>query len=263
VRWHASRVNASITAFDLEFHDAIERRTLIFPSGIVGQDLAGYTVIRQDEAGRAFVQGEARPIVTRVNVSRSRIRGFEAEANVRVASSWRARAFASMARGTELETGSPRRRMPPEMGGASITWQPVGSRWWVEGSMIAAARQDRLSDGDIGDARIGASRTAAAIASFFNGTATDRGLVSGGRLVATNETLAHVQARVLNGAPLRAMFTGTPGFVVFGARAGVRLGSHVDLTFIGENLGDRNYRLHGSGVDEPGINVMARLRARF
>ena len=275
VRWRSDRVSTSITAFDLEFHDAIERRTLIFPASIVGQDLAGYTVIRQDEAGRAYVQGEARPIVTRVNVSRSRILGFEAETNVRVTPSWRARAFASMARGTELGSnaqsprvgdpapGLPRRRMPPGMGGGSITWQPLGSRWWAEGSIIAAMKQDRLSDGDIGDARIGASRTPASIASFFNGTATDRGLVRDGRLVATGETLAQVQARVLNGAPLLAMFTETPGFVVFGARAGVRLGSHIDLTVIGENLSDRNYRLHGSGVDEPGINVMARLRARF
>jgi outer membrane receptor protein involved in Fe transport len=263
VRWQTSRVNASLTGFDLEFHDAIERRTLIFPTSIVGQNLAGYTVIRQDEAGRAYVQGEARPIVTRVNVSRSRILGFEADASVRLASAWRARAWASMARGTELETGLPQRRMPPGMGGGTLTWQPVDSRWWVEGSVIAATRQDRLSDGDIGDARIGASRTPASIASFFNGTATDRGLVSGGRLVSTGETLAQVQARVLNGAPLLAMFTETPGFVVFGARAGVRLGSHVDLTVIGENLGDTNYRLHGSGVDEPGVNVIARLRARF
>ena len=277
LRWQASRITTSVTAFDLEFHDAIERRTLIFPASIVGQDLAGYTVIRQDDVGRAYVPGEARPIVTRVNVSRSRIRGYEAEANLRMTSAWRARAFASMARGTELETGLhpnaqsprvggpglPRRRMPPGMGGGSITWQPVDSRWWVEGSVVAATKQDRLSDGDIGDARIGASRTPASIASFFNGTATDRGLVSGGRLVATGETLPQVQARVLNGAPLLAMFTETPGFVVFGARAGVRLGSRIDLTFIGENLSDRNYRLHGSGVDEPGINVMARLRARF
>ncbi|HJU45110.1 MAG TPA: TonB-dependent receptor [Vicinamibacterales bacterium] len=263
VRWQSGRVNASITAFNLEFHDAIERRTLIFPVSIVGQDLAGYTVIRQDDAGRAYVQGEARPIVTRVNVSHSRIRGFEAEANVRVASAWRTRAWASIARGTELETGLPRRRMPPGMGGATLTWQPPDARWWIEGSMIAATPQDRLSDGDIGDARIGASRTPASIASFFNGTATDRGLVSGGRLVATGETLAQVQARVLNGASLLAMYTETPGFIVFGARAGVRLGSHVDLSVIGENLGDRNYRLHGSGVDEPGVNVIARLRARF
>lgn len=263
LRWQSSRLSASLNVFDLEFDDAIERRTLIFPASIVGQDLAGYAVIRQDDLGRAYVAGEARPIVTRVNVSRSRTRGYEGEANVRLTSFLRTRAWASMARGTELETGLPRRRMPPGMGGASVTWQPVAARWWIEGTMIAATPQNRLSDGDIGDARIGASRTPGSMASFFNGTAVDRGLVRDGRLVSTGETLGQVQQRVLGGSTLLAMFTETPGFVVFGARAGIKLGSHVDLTFIGENLGDRNYRLHGSGVDEPGINVIARLRARF
>ena len=263
VRWHSARINLAFTAFNLEFHDAIERRTLVFPSSIVGLDLSGYTVIRQDDVGRAYVAGEARPIVTRVNVTRSRIRGFEGEANVRIASALRARGWASMARGTELETNRPRRRMPPGLGGASLTWQPVGARWWVEGTMIAATAQNRLSDADIGDARIGASRTPASIASFFNGTAVDRGLVRGGVLVATGETVAQVQARVLGGSSLLAMFTETPGFVVLGVRGGMRLGSHLDLTVIGENLADRNYRLHGSGVDEPGFNAVARLRAKF
>ena len=263
VRWNSSRLSTSLTAFDLEFQDAIERRTLIFPASIVGQDLAGYVVIRQDDQNRAYVAGEARPIVTRVNVSRSRIRGYEGEANVRLAQPLRARAWASMARGTELESGLPRRRMPPGMGGASLTWQPVGGRWWVEGTFIAATRQNRLSDGDIGDARIGASRTPAAIASYFNGTAVDRGLVRDGRLVSTGETLAQVQSRVLGTSSLLAMFTETAGFTVYGVRGGVRLGQHLDLTLIGENLGDKNYRLHGSGVDEPGMNFVARLRARF
>ena len=84
IRWRTGRVSTSVTAFDLEFHDAIERRTLIFPSSIVGLDLSGYTVIRQDDIGRAYVAGEARPIVTRVNVSRSRILGYEAETNVQI-----------------------------------------------------------------------------------------------------------------------------------------------------------------------------------
>ena len=138
VRWQSTRVSASINVFDNEFHDAIERRTLVFPTSIVGQDLAGYTVIRQDAIGRAYVAGEARPIVTRVNVSRSRIRGYEGEANVQLTPFLRTRAFASMARGTELEGGLPRRRMPPGMGGGSVTWQPVGARWWVEGTVLAA-----------------------------------------------------------------------------------------------------------------------------
>ena len=263
IRWRSGRVSSAITAFDLEFHDAIERRTLIFPSSIVGLDLSGYTVIRQDDIGRAYVAGEARPIVTRVNVSRSRILGYEAEANVQIATPLRLRGWASMARGTELETGTPRRRMPPGLGGATLAWQPSSGRWWVEGTMLASTKQDRLSDADIGDARIGASRTPASIAAFFNGTAVDRGLVRGGVLVATGETLAQVQARVLGTSTLLPMFTETPGFIVIGVRGGFPVGSHLDVTVIGENLGDKNHRIHGSGVDEPGINLMARLRARF
>ena len=262
LRWHAGRTNATVTVFDLEFHDAIERRTLVFPSGIVGQDLAGYSVISQDAIGRAFVAGEARPIVSRVNVSRSRIRGFEAEGRLRVTSALRSRVWASTAVGTELELNRPRRRMPPAMGGASLMWQPAAARWWVEATALAASAQDRLSDGDLGDARIGATRTPASVAAFFSGTAVDRGLVRDGRVVSTGETLAQVQARVLGTSQLLPLFTETRGFVVVGARAGFRIGSF-DLTVIGENLLDRNYRLHGSGLDEPGVNLVARLRARF
>jgi outer membrane receptor protein involved in Fe transport len=263
LRWQSGRLSAAATAFDLEFHDAIERRTLIFPSSIVGLDLSGYTVIRQDDSGRAYVAGEARPIVTRVNVTRSRVRGYEAEANVGLSAALRARAWASMSPGTELDTNLPRRRMPPGMGGATLTFQRPGGGWWVDATLLAATKQDRLSDADIGDARIGASRTPASIASFFNGTAVDRGLVRNGLLTATGETLPQVQARVLGGAPLLAMFTETPGFVIVGLRGGARIGPHLQLTVIGENIGDRNYRLHGSGLDEPGINVVARLRATF
>lgn len=263
LRWQSGRIGSSVTAFDLEFHDAIERRTLIFPGNVVGQDIAGYTIIRQDAAGRAYVTGEARPIATRVNVSRARITGFEADASLRATASTSVRVWGSSAKGTELETNTPRRRMPPAMGGMSVSWQRPGSRMWVASTLLAAASQERLSDGDIGDARIGASRTPASVAAFFNGTAVDRGLVKDSRLVATGETLAEVQARVLGGSQLSPMFTSTAGFVSLDVRAGFPLGSHMELTVIGENLADRNYRLHGSGVDEPGRGAHARLRVRF
>ena len=263
LRWHSRRASATITVFDLEFRDAIERRTVIFPSSIVGREISGYTIVRQDAVGRAFIQADARPLVTRVNVSRSRITGFEADAAAQLGRGWRARAFASSARGTELETSLPRRRMPPVMGGAALMWQPESRRWWIEGTVLAAAKQDRLSDGDIGDARIGASRTPAAIAAFFNGTATDRGWVRDGRLVSTNETLAQVQSRVMGTATLLPMFTETPGYAVLSVRAGMPIGAHLEWIVIGENLADRNYRLHGSGVDEPGANLQARLKIRF
>ena len=37
----------------------------------------------------------------------------------------------------------------------------------------------------------------------------------------------------------------------------------LDVTVMGENLGDVNYRLYGSGVDAPGVNLQVRTRYRF
>jgi outer membrane receptor protein involved in Fe transport len=59
------------------------------------------------------------------------------------------------------------------------------------------------------------------------------------------------------------LFDRAPGYVVFGARAGLRLMDRLDLTIIGENLTDRNYRLYGSGVDAAGASVTVRTRYRF
>ena len=227
----------------------------------------GSVGLHRDSAGRDWPRLRARRSAPdrdtrqRVALADPRLRGRDATCGSR-----RPRARAAGRRWRAAPSSKPtlpRRRMPPVMGGATLTWQPCGGRWWVEGTMLAATNQDRLSDADIGDARIGASRTPASIASFFNGTAVDRGLVRGGVLLATGETLAQVQSRVLGSSTLLPMFTETPGFVVFGVRGGVALARSVDLTVIGENLADTNYRIHGSGVDEPGINLMARLRARF
>jgi hypothetical protein len=166
-----------------------------------------------------------------------------------------------MANGRTLPDREFIRRMPPPMGGARLRW--TGDRTWVEGVVTFATEQTRLNSGDLSDARIGAVRTQSSIASFFNGTATDMGLVSGGVLQATGETLAEVQARVLGTAGSGQLFTSQPGFTVFGLRAGVRITRSFDVTAIGENLADTNHRLYGSGVDAPGFNVQVRTRYRF
>jgi outer membrane receptor protein involved in Fe transport len=54
-----------------------------------------------------------------------------------------------------------------------------------------------------------------------------------------------------------------PGYAVFGLRAGVRVTRALDVSVLGENLTDRNYRIYGSGLDGPGINVQVRMRYRF
>ena len=132
--------------------------------------------------------------------------------------------------------------------------------------MAFARAQTRLVTGDFTDARIGGRRTNAQIASYFNGTATDLGLVSGGILQATGETLAQVQMRLTGSTTSSAfsnLFNEAPGYVTIGARAMYPLSSRVDVIVIGENLTDKNYRVIGSGVDAAGRNAQVRLRVRF
>lgn len=263
VKYRTDRLAASLAVFDLDLVDAIQRRTAIFPSSIVGTTIAGYAVVAQDSDGRAFVAADPRPIVTRVNIDRARIAGFELDGQFRMTPEWIASGFFAMTNGHELGTGSFLRRMPPPLGGLRLKWEPTTRGVWLEGIATFARPQTRLSAGDLSDARIGARRSRSTIASFFNGTATDLGLVRSGVLVATGEALAEVQDRVLGSASAAPLYTRTPGFFVLGARGGWRFGPRVDLTVIAENLTDRNYRLHGSGVDAPGFNLQLKTRYRF
>ena len=52
---------------------------------------------------------------------------------------------------------------------------------------------------------------------------------------------------------------GTPGYVVFHARGGWRLGKHVALDLGLENILDEDYRVHGSGLNRPGRSLIVGL----
>ncbi len=261
VKFRAGRFSASAAAYDIEYLDAIERRAIVFPAGVVGTSIAGFEVVRQDATGVAYIAQDIRPIATRVNAGRARILGFDVDASAQLADRWTARTFFSMTNGRSLTTAEYLRRMPPPLGGASLRWS--GTRVWVEGTTSFAAAQSRLNAADLTDARIGGTRTRASIAGYFNGTATDLGLVRSGVLVASGETLAQVQQRVLGSADSAPLYQRGAGFAVFGMRAGVTVSDQIDVTAIGENLTDRNYRLYGSGVDAPGFNLQLRARYRF
>lgn len=256
---HGARVSASASVYTVELRNTIQRRTILVDQPVVGTDIAGFTVVRQDSLGRLFIAEDARPLVTRVNLDRGRIRGLDAEGTVLLTGALSMSAHFSMAHGRVLG-GDVLRRMPPPLGGTSLRWSQAGNRGWIEGVVSFAGAQTRFNAGDLTDARIGARRTAASIASYFNGTATDLGLVQAGRLVATNETLAQVQVRVLGGQSSSQLFSETPGFVTVGLRAGWTVTPDLRITLIGENLTDRNYRYHGSGVDAPGRSVQVRIR---
>ena len=49
---------------------------------------------------------------------------------------------------------------------------------------------------------------------------------------------------------------GTPGWWTWNLRAGVKVVRHLRLVFALENILDRKYKYHGSGVWAPGLNVM-------
>lgn len=56
---------------------------------------------------------------------------------------------------------------------------------------------------------------------------------------------------------------GTPGWVTLNLAAGWRISASLRLDLLLENLGDKAYREHGSGIDAPGRNLGLRLTALF
>jgi hypothetical protein len=145
----------------------------------------------------------------------------------------------------------------------ALLWSPAKRRVWVEVYGTAADRQERLSTLALADRRIGASRSAASVASFFRNGATARGLVKDGRLVATGETLQEVQRRVLGGAVSAPMYTAVAGYAVCGIRAGFPTGRRGEFMIDVYNLTDRNWRGMGWGVDADGRGVTLRWKVRL
>ncbi len=136
-----------------------------------------------------------------------------------------------------------------------------------------AGRQARLSSLDLEDRRTGATRTRTNIRNFFCNGAAVRGWVGPGRdgvagnaddiLLATGDTLAQVQARVLGTADAVPLYTFVHGYTTLGIRGGIKLGVRSELLLDFENVGDVNYRGIAWGVDAPGRSFMASWRTKF
>lgn len=56
---------------------------------------------------------------------------------------------------------------------------------------------------------------------------------------------------------------GTPAYTVWNLRGGLQVGPALELNFAVENLLDDNYRVHGSGQNEPGRNLIVSADYRF
>lgn len=266
-RFLSGRFSGSLSAFQYNLRDFITKRTLILPPGALGQTIGGVTITQQLATGAVITALDARPVITRVNIGEVRLRGFEAEGRMKLASAWLVSGNVSYLRGTDVQTGSTpdiEGGLPPLHGILSVRWQPSGRPFWVEAFGYWSDKQDRLSSLELADQRIGATRSRSSIAAFFNHGAVARGLVAGGILLPTGETLAQVQDRVLgvgvNSAPL---FRSTAGFATLNLRGGYRTGERSEIIWVLENVLDKNYRLHGSGVDSPGRNVQLSYNFRF
>jgi len=56
---------------------------------------------------------------------------------------------------------------------------------------------------------------------------------------------------------------GTPGFTIFGLSGGVKINENARWSLSLENLGDKNYRVHGSGLNGPGFNLVTTFELDF
>jgi len=267
VRFIASRFSGSVSVFDSEISNLIERRTLLLPSGAVGQLVGGQPIIRQDATGAVFTSLSNSAVFVRTNALKVRLRGVEGNMAVKLRRDLALNANAFYVRGTDLHTGAPpnlENGIPPMTGFVGVKWERAGGPAWIELYSNFAAPQRRFSDNDISQARIGGLRTKEEIAGFFNGGAVARDLVRNGILLPTGETLAQVQLRLLGPGLLpNQLFTKNPGFALLNLRGGFRIGERSSLTVILENIFDKNYRTMGSGIDGPGTNAAIRYSFSF
>ena len=176
------------------------------------------------------------------NIDRTQIRGLEFSGTMQLAANFTMYGHWTVTRGRVLQvkgsapdTSNPWseriRREPPPMGMVNWRWQDGRQRFWSEFYIHGAMQQRRLSQGDIRDPRIqGKTRDPKSVQFDLNGLAID---------------------------------AGTPDWYTLNLRSGVKLGQFVDLNASIENLLNRRYRQHGSGISAPGLNLTTSLSTLF
>jgi outer membrane cobalamin receptor len=274
VSWAGRRVSGRAQFFHADLLDPIVRRTLLFPAAQVPASLAGLPVTAITPTAGQMAQNvrtvataaDPRSVKAFVNDGHARYYGVESRAHVELHRHWIAEASYSFLAGRDLYPNRNIRRLPPQNGFAAIRYLPRSRRAWVELSVQAQGAQRRLSGGDLDDERIGASRSRRDIADFFLGSRMSPYVSADGRFLPTGETLLQIQNRVLPGvadATRVALYGATAGWAAVNVRGAAPLAPRLDLNFALENLADRNYRHHGSGIDAAGFNAWLSLRWRF
>jgi len=176
------------------------------------------------------------------NIDETQIQGVEIDGFTPITNEWSIFGNLTLTRGkvTVLNGKAPDpkkpweariRREPPFNGMLGVRFEEKNDRFWGEFFARGAVKQDRLSNGDIRDPRIpGLTRDVEEVKFDENGRTTD---------------------------------AGTPGWFTLNIRGGMRLTEYNRLTIGIENILNRRYREHGSGVDGPGVNFIVSLDNRF
>lgn len=296
--WQSRKFYARAQVFDAELKQPIVRRTLLFAAGQAPAALAGLTVQPLAQTAEQRAQNvvtvattlDPRAVKAFVNDGAAKYYGVETLFRYAVAARWSAEGHYSFLAGRELNPNRFIRRLPPQQGALALRYQSTGATvfngrlTWLELSGDFVGAQKRLSGGDLTDERIGAARRRRDITDFMRGSLVRPFLVAGADgafgtaddvFALTGETLLQIQARVL---PLGATINGvrivnddsraplylkTAGYATLNLRGNVRLSERVGLDWALMNLFDKNYRVHGSGVDAAGRNLFLGLRYHF
>ena len=286
-RYTSRRFTGEVTGFTTKLSDVYFDQALVLPAGALGTFLGSEPIIAQNPAGLVFVAAApTSPVLVRVNFDDARFNGVELNGRVRFTDQFSGTGNFTYIRAHSLLNGLPPNiegGLPPATGFVSLRYQPR-SRFYIEGYSIMTGRQNRLSSLDLADRRTGAARSRANIQNFFRRGACVRGLTTpgptgcgsaGGTLIATGETLAQVQnrllpigatingVRVVNNDTLVPLFPHLSGYGLVGVRTSFKFreGSEVFVDF--ENIFDKSYRGISWGIDGAGRGVTVRYRYEF
>ena len=265
-QFSSRRARFELTGFRMYLRDAIVSQTLILPAGALGQILGDQTVTRQLASGAVFVPLSSAPVLTRGNLGHARNFGLEHRAEFNLSPAWLVAENATWLYARDAVTGFPpdiEGGTPPLTANLRLRYQPGAKRYWAEAYSTLAGRQERLSSLALADRRTGATRSRANIAAFFANGAVGQGLVVGGVLLPTGESLTQVQTRVLGTANSAPMFTAVPGYGLFGARAGWRSTERSDIFVDCSNMFDRQHRGVSWGADGAGRSLTLGYLLRF
>lgn len=277
LRFRNNRIDTDLTGFIVDYENTIVRQTLILPQGAVGKALGSQAIERQLASGAVFVPLSSSPVLVQANFGGTRLHGVEYTLNVRLTNDWSFGGNYSYVYAEDRDTGVPPNLggggIPPQFGFLRLRYQPARSNYWIEAYTNLAGRQDRLSSLDLADRRTGATRSRANIQNFFRRGACVRGITTpgtngqcnsaGGTLIATGETLAQVQNRLLGAENSAPLFPAIPGYGLINLRGGIRFGEHSQLGVDFENIADKSHRAPGWGIDGPGRSLTIRYKYQF